>query len=219
MNLESELRGLDVEWPDAPRFALREHPGRRRRWAFVAALVAAAVAVAFAVPDSRGAILRFFHLGGAAVQVVETLPPARSAPLTDGLGDVIPLAAARTTVSRLLVPPGRAELRLAPGNVVSALFEADGAPVLLSELPNGGGGGVYLKKLASGETSVEGVDVAGDRGLWLSGREHVVVFPRRSPRLAGPVLIWEHGRTTYRLEGPHLTRDTALRIAASLRRG
>jgi len=216
MNLESELRALDVEWPETPRFALR---ARRRRWPLVVALAGAAVAVAFAVPESRGALLRFFHLGGVTVQVVDTLPPARNAELTDGLGDVIPVSAARKTVPRLLVPPGPSELHLAPGNIVSVVFQVDGAPILLSELPNGGGSGVYLKKLTSGETTVEPVEVGADPGLWLSGRKHVVVFPRRSPRLAGPVLIWEHGRTTYRLEGPELTRATALRVAASLRRG
>jgi hypothetical protein len=223
MDLELELRALEIDWPETPAFALREQPRRRWRWAAVAAIAAAAIAAAFAVPQSRGAILRFFHLGGATIQVVDTLPPAQNqASLSEGLGDVIPLDGARRTVSRLLVPPvdPLPSLHLAAGNIISVVFEAEGAPVLLSEIPNGGsGGGAYLKKLASGETRVEGVQVGPDRGLFLSGRAHVVVFPRRSPRLAGPVLIWEHGGTTYRLEGPELTRATSLRIAASLRRG
>jgi len=47
----------------------------------------------------------------------------------------------------------------------------------------------------------------------------VVGFPRRSPRLAGNVLLWEHGRTTYRLEGPSLARDDAIEFVQSLRKG
>jgi prolipoprotein diacylglyceryltransferase len=33
------------------------------------------------------------------------------------------------------------------------------------------------------------------------------------------VLLWEHGATTYRLEGPDLARSDAIRVALSLRRG
>src|SRR3954451_9298214 len=102
MNLETELRALDVAWPETPAFALKP---RRRRWPLVAALADAAVVAAFAVPQSRGAILRFFHLGAASVEVVETLPAADRRPLTEGLGRPIPLDAARTVVPGLRLPP------------------------------------------------------------------------------------------------------------------
>src|SRR3954470_6850786 len=102
MNLETELRALDVAWPETPAFALKP---RRRRWPLVAAPAAGAVVSAFAVPQSRGAILRFFHLGAASVEVVETLPAADRRPLTEGLGRPVPLAAARTLVPGLRVPP------------------------------------------------------------------------------------------------------------------
>ena len=82
-----------------------------------------------------------------------------------------------------------------------------------------GGGGTYLKKLATGGTRVDPVRVGTDAGLWISGGPHVVGFPRRSPRLAGNVLLWEHGRTTYRLEGPSLARDDAIEFVQSLRKG
>src|SRR3954453_3689411 len=102
MNLETELRALDVAWPETPAFALKP---RRRRWPFVAALAAAAIAAAFAVPQSRGAILRFFHLGAATVEFVDTLPPADRRPLSEGLGRSIPLDAARVLVPGLRLPP------------------------------------------------------------------------------------------------------------------
>jgi hypothetical protein len=181
--------------------------------------VAAAVAAVLAVPQSRGAVLRFFHLGNARIAVVDTLPPARTeTSLAAGLGDVIPLRAARRAIPQLLVPPVEPPppLHYAPGNVVSVVFESGGSAVLLSELSQGN---LYFKKLVSGESRVEGVQIGGDPGYWLAASRHVVVFPRRSPRLAGPVLLWVHLGTTYRLEGPNLRKEEAVRIALSLRRG
>src|SRR3954452_13009374 len=102
MNLETELRALEVAWPETPAFALAR---RRRRWPIVAACAAAAVAAAFAVPQSRGAILRLFHLGAASVEVVETLPAAERRPLAEGLGRPIPLDGGRALGPRPLPPP------------------------------------------------------------------------------------------------------------------
>ena len=221
MNLEAELRALEVEWPETPPFELvLEERRRRRRWPVAVAIAAAAIAAAFAVPQSRGAILRFFHLGGATVRVVDTLPHAEERPLTEGLGRVISLASAQRLLPGLLLPPleNVPALHYGPGDVVSLVFEHDGHPVLLSELP-GDGQGVYLKKLASGASRIEPVLVGSHDGLWISGGRHVIYFPRRSPRLAGNVLLWESARTTYRLEGPALERDDAIRLAESLRRG
>jgi hypothetical protein len=216
MSLETELRALDVEWPAAPAFALA--PRRRRRRIVAAALVAAALAAVFAVPQSRSAVLRLFHLGGATIRVVPTLPPVPERRLAEGLGPAVPVAEARRAVPGLLVPPGTPPTaRLGPGDVVSFLLATENGPVLLSELPFGHG--VFVKKLVSGESAVAGVQVGPDPGYWLAGRKHVVAFPQRSPRLAGPVLLWEHGGTTYRLEGPGLTEDDAIRLAVSLRRG
>ena len=49
----------------------------------------------FAVPQSRGAILRFFHLGADTIEFVDTLPPADERPLDAGLGAPVSLADAR----------------------------------------------------------------------------------------------------------------------------
>ena len=84
--------------------------------------------------------------------------------------------------------------------------------MLLSELP-GGDGGVYLKKLASGGTRVEPVDVGGSSGLWVSGLPHVTFFAGRSPRLAGNVLLWAAAGATYRLEGPNIRKEDAISLA------
>ena len=90
--LERSLRTLQVEWPATPDVASRLElaPRRSRRWIAVAAVaVALAIGAAFAVPQSRSAILRFFHLGGVSVERVETLPPAEQRPLAAALGQVV----------------------------------------------------------------------------------------------------------------------------------
>jgi hypothetical protein len=220
MSLESELRALQVDWPDTPRFRLEPARRRRRvRYALAFAILVAAVGAAFAVPESRGAILRFLHLRGASIEFVATLPQADERPLTDGLGDVVSLTVARSVIPGLLLPPldRRPALHFAPGEIISLVFEHRGAPVLLSELR--GGGGSYLKKLASFGTNAEPVRVGGHVGIWITGARHVVTYPRRPARLAGDVLLWETRSATYRLEGPSLTKADAIDLAESLRKG
>src|SRR5256885_16974393 len=99
MELERELRDLDVEWPQTPelRLVLGERPRRRSRRPLYAAiaLVLVGLAAAFAVPQSRGAILRFLHLGGQTIQVVDTLPPAQERPLAERLGSLVAVEPAR----------------------------------------------------------------------------------------------------------------------------
>ena len=217
MDLERELRAFDVAWPPTPSFRLEPAARRpRRTWLLVAVAAAcAALAAALAVPSSRGAILRFLHLGGVSVERVETLPAAQERPLGVELGPVVGEHAARLVVPRLVLP---AEGQVPPlhetGEVVSLVLRYHGRPVLLSELP---GDAAVLKKVAAEGTSVEFVHVGGGDGIWLSGRPHVVLFPAAPARLAGSTLVWVVGRTTYRLEGPGLTRAAALELAGSLR--
>jgi hypothetical protein len=90
-------------------------------------------------------------------------------------------------------------------------------PLLLTELrPPGGIGGVMLKKVAGSQSGVEWVTVNGESGLWISGGEHVLFGPGAPPRLAGNTLLWQRGELTLRLEGKHLTKPAALRLAASI---
>ncbi len=217
MDLERELRALEVEWPPTPELRLVLEPLRRRsrRPLFAAvALALVALAAAFAVPQSRGAILRFLHLGGESIQFVETLPPAGTRPLDAGLGSPVSEAQARARIPALLLPPVAGNLRLRlSGEVVSMVFAYRGKPVLLSELPSQQG--ILLKKLA-GSTNAKWVTVRGTSGLWLSGAPHVFFFPREPARLAGNTLVWATESTTYRLEGPGLSKADALALARSL---
>jgi hypothetical protein len=214
MDLERELRALPIEWPAAPQ--LRPVLARRRRrWPLVAAIALAAVAAAFAVPQSRGAILRFFDIGADKIQFVNTLPPAQQRSLDAGLGSATTLARARVLVPTLLLPPvGSPPSLHASGSVVSMVFLHGSKPVLLSEV---GGDGSFLKKLVGGQTDTHWVRVRNAYGLWLSGKPHIFFFPREPARLAGNTLVWQGNDTTYRLEAPGLKKNEALDLALSLR--
>lgn len=216
MDLERDLRALELEWPATPAFRLELAAGRRRRWPLAAAIAFAALAAALAVPQSRGAIFRFFDIGADRIQFVGTLPPAQERPLGAGLGAPTTLVAADVTVLELLLPPLDPLPTLhRSGGVISLVFASRGRPVLLSEVR---GDGVFLKKVAGGLTHTSYVQVRGEfSGLWLSGRQHVFFLPREPARLAGNTLVWQGNGTTYRLEAPGLTEREALDLAAALR--
>ena len=137
MDLERELRGLAVAWPETPELVhglgldlgARVRSRRPLLVAVAVALVVAALAAAFAVPQSRGAILRFLHLGGVTVEIVDTLPSAQERPLAAGLGPVVTAADARRYLGATpLVPPldPSPPLHYADG-VVSAVFADRGS--------------------------------------------------------------------------------------------
>jgi hypothetical protein len=207
--LEHDLRALRVDWPETPDVASRLELRPRRRLLVPALVLAAvlAVAAAFAVPQSRSAILRFFHLRGVTVERVGTLPPAEERPLASGLGSEIDDAQATSVLGGPFLPSAHGTLYERDG-IVSTLLRG---PVLLSEF----GAPEFLKKFAT--SNVEWVRVAPDvQGLWIAGAPHVVFFPDASPRLAGNVLVFATGTRTFRLEGPGLTRDDALAQAREI---
>jgi hypothetical protein len=207
--LERDLRALRIEWPETPDVASRLELRPRRRLLVPALVLAAivAVAAAFAVPQSRSAILRFFHLRGVTVERVGTLPPAEERPLAAGLGVEIDDTRARVLLDGPFLPAAHGTLFERDG-IVSTLLRG---PVLLSEF----GAPEYLKKFAT--SNVEWVQVAPDvQGLWIAGAPHVVFFPDASPRLAGNVLVFATDTRTFRLEGRGLTKADALAEARGI---
>jgi hypothetical protein len=207
--LEHGLRALPIEWPATPDVAAGLELRRRRHRPLVAAVVVAvAIGTAFAVPDSRGAILRFLHLGGVTVEHVDTLPPAEARPLAAGLGGPIDDAQARALLGAPFLPSGHGRLYDQYGFVSTLL--AIPQPALLTEF----GSASLIKKLAAGK--VEYVSIApGVSGLWIEGH-HVVFFPGASPRLAGNVLVWVGGGVTFRLEAPALAKARAFQLAREI---
>jgi hypothetical protein len=210
-----DLRSLDIAWPETPAFRLDFEPRRRvRRWPLVLAVASAAIAAAFAVPQSRGAILRFLDLGGVTIEHVDRLPAAEERPLGADLGPVVsPGVAAGELGHPLLLPDLEPlpPLHLASALVVSFVLSYRGEPVLVSELGYGDVG--ILKKVAATATLIEPVP----DGLWLSGGAHVLIFPGAPPRLAGNVLLVRRGGLTLRIEGARLAKADALRLARELR--
>jgi hypothetical protein len=219
--------GRELDVPRAPELGARvrariERRSRRRVGvAIVFAVGVVAVGIAFAVPQARSAILRFFHLGAATVERVETLPPARERPLVAGLGPARARAAAERIAGFPIVLPefdqGEPARYYARPGAIATSFRDHGKLVLLVEL-NGEQAGI-AKKFVGGQTQVEPAEVSGVYfGLWISGGDHVVRWSTpegggsATSRLAGDVLLWQaHGRT-YRIEG-QLSREAAMDLA------
>jgi len=199
----------------------------RRAGALAFALVAIAVATAFAVPQARTAILRFFHVGGATVVRVETLPPAVERNEAGGLGLPMSLQAAERAVGfHILLPPykccGPGRVYVLDDSMATVVVRSGGNHrALLSEFPSLGP--PSLKKLVLGQTRVEPAHVNGREALWIEGGSHTLRYfdrelglQERTVRVHGKVLIWLRGELTLRLEG-NLTKDDALSLARSTR--
>jgi hypothetical protein len=228
LELRLEELGRELMFPPAPDLvpAVLERAQRRpfawRRLGVAVALAAVALAAAFAVPQARTAILRFFHLGGATVVRVQTLPESTERARTAGLGFRVPLARAeRRAGFQLVLPPGErpASATVLDDSLVTVALRVYGKPVLLSEFPSFGSGS--LRKLATTEASVQPTHVGRADALWIEGPHAFEYFGRngfvQAPvRVRGNVLLWLHGPLTLRLEGP-LTKAQALELARRTR--
>jgi hypothetical protein len=227
--------GREIDFPSEPDLAsgalarLERRPRSPFPWRVAAvalALLAVAVGAAFAVPQARTTILRWFHLRGVTVVRVETLPPTRE-PLQAGLlGPPLPRVEAERAVGfRLLLPPfaGAAPKRVRVLNdaLATVSLRAHGQPVLLSEYR---GVAAFLRKAVVGETRVEPLRVDGDPGLWVAGTHTFTYFDRqgmfreRTVLVRRNVLLWVHDGITLRLEGK-LSKAEALGIARVTRSG
>jgi hypothetical protein len=221
--------GQELELPPEPNLVagVRARIERRRLlgWravAFAAALVAVAFGIAMAVPPARSAILRFFHIGAATVEQVDTLPAAQQRPLAAGLGPPLARRPAELRAHlRIKLPdlegPKPTRYYAQPG-LVATLLTYQGQPVLLAEMRDDQV--ALLKKFTLPSSKVEPVQL-GSYGLWVKG-SHVLTWQfglaetrQIKTRLAGNVLIWLVGNTTYRLEGDlpkHQMLELARRI-------
>jgi hypothetical protein len=228
--------GAELEFPSTPNLAgavaRRLAEGPRRRLAphpvfAAAALLAAVLAAALAIPPARSAILRFFHLQGVTIERVGSLPRVPQGAAFQ-LGDLLPTEEAQGRVDfEIVLPKLEREPRSLyvqeldpPGGQVSLIFRSrSGARVLLTEFR--GTTSPFIEKSAGPGTHIETVDVAGEPGFWLEGARHVITVDVRGRpleqrvRLAGNVLVWERRGLTLRLEG-RLSKNEALDIARSI---
>ena len=200
--------------------------GRARRarplaLAFAVALALAAGVLAFS-PGARSAFLELLRLKGATVSRVERLPQVE--PVALELGERVSRAEAeRRAGFRVLGLAGEQPdaVLLRAGRLVSLVYGPLDAPRLVlsqhrAEIWDG-----FFKKVSGSGTRVEEVAVAGERGLFVSGEVHQVMFledgyVRDEPTsLAGNVLLWNRGELLLRLEGD-LERDEAVALAESV---
>ena len=234
--------GRRVEFPPTPDLTprVRERlaegrPGRafggHRTLALAFAVLAVAVAAVMAVPQTRAAILEFFHLRGVTIERVQELP---TVPIQQGFGEVfvgdrVTLDEARKAVPfPLVVPealgdPDEVYLQkdFPPGGMVSFVYGTRKHPRALFTQFEATVREVIFKKVAEG-TDIDQVTVDGAPGFWVGGAHYFSYFDRNlqyqqeQVRLAGKALIWERGTVTLRLEAD-VTKAEALRIARSAR--
>jgi hypothetical protein len=231
-SLEQQLQrlGQELEYPPEPNLApavLAQLDRRPFPWRAVAIAVVAfamAVGAAFAVPQARTTILKWFHLRGVTVERVETLPPAEERSQAGGLGRPLSRDEAERAVGfQLALPPGTSPRRLyvLDGALASVVLRSEGRPLLLSEYRAADFS--MLKKSATGKTVIEVVRVNGEPGLWLEGGPHTLTYFNRRGEyrertivIHGNVLLWIHGDLTLRIEGK-LTKAQALDISRVIR--
>jgi len=225
-NLDAELRGLApfVELPPerdlAP--AVRARIGARRprpgRLVLALSLLVVAVAVAFAVPPARSAILRWLGLGNARIEFVDRLPDVRTRRPLD-LGVRVSLDTARKSVryhvltSKLLGKPNDVHLRF---DQVAFVYGDHKLVALQSE-------GTFFTKEVGPLTHVDRFRMDGAEAIWVSGARHFFGYVDANGQsraaqlyLAGNVLIWQRGSLTLRLEGK-VSRAEAMRLVRSFR--
>jgi hypothetical protein len=199
-------------------------------------LLIAAGAVA-AIPDARHAVLRVLGLEGATVERVATQPHAPVAPELH-LGPSVSLRRAGAEVGfRPLVPHG-----IGKPDRVAASAEVPGGELFLVYPPGPGlprsrftGVGLLvgefrgdlnpelIQKAVGPGGRIRRITIRGHRAIWIAGAPHELFYGTPSGaatatrvRLAGHVLLVQHGDVLVRIEG-QLGLDEARRVAASLR--
>ena len=233
--------GRELAVPDAPALAPRvlqalERPrpstSRRVRLGLALAVVlVAALLAALAIPDARSALLRFFHIGAARIEVVDELPTVAPEPpeldLETALGERVSLAQVRRLAGFDLLELEKRPDRvyLGPRGTVWFLYgRPDAVRLLVAQTPRLRVDEPFiLKKLAGAGASVETTKVRDNRAYFVSGEPHELILVdehgipvQETARLAQDVLLWEEDGRTYRLEGD-LALGEALEIANSLR--
>lgn len=227
--LELRLSALrdELAWPETPRLepGFDALPARRApvpRLALGFALVLAVLAGVLALsPGARSAFLEIFHLKGATVELVETLPQVEAQPID--FGEQVSREEAERRVGFELLDLGEPDAVFVREKSIASLVygPVEKPRLVLSQLRGAVWEGM-IKKLSGSGTRIEPVRVDGEPGLFITGDEHFVMFLNERGRisdeqtyLAGTVLLWNRGPLLLRLEGD-LTRAEALRLAESV---
>jgi hypothetical protein len=247
--LERALSGIEIEYPSTPALAaavrarVAQVPAPRRRRlaprtlaiAFAILLLLAGSAVA-AVPQWRHSVLDWLGLRSVKIERVERLPAAPARDIL-ALGPRTTLAdAARQASFTPVVPAGLPpdEVYFAedpPGGQVALVYKpragfpaagTTGVGMLITEFL-GQQQSIYIQKTLGNGTRAEPVTVNGQRGIWIAGEPHILMYRDRNgqvqdytARLATNTLLWRRGDLLLRLEA-HISKAEAVRIASSMR--
>jgi len=228
-DLERRLQALggEIAYPATPRFDLGfdrrpVRAGRLRPLALGFAILLAVLAGVLAFsPGARSAFLEIFRLKGATVERVERLPEVEVQAIDFGVQ--VSRQEAERRVGFELVDLGKPDAVFVRGTrMASLVYGSEEKPRLVLSQLRGAVWDGFVKKVGSGGTRIDEVTVNGERGLFITGDEHFVMFldgngaiSDERTYLAGTVLLWNRGPLLLRLEGD-LTRAEALEFAESV---
>jgi hypothetical protein len=234
----------DIEAGRVPKRRLLEgwSPELGRRLALAGATaVLLAVAILSFSPAAREAVADLLGLRGVGIRVTESPPPSAPAPTGPlsgfmDVGERVSLAQAQEAVDyeiRLptdrVAPPDEIYLSDDPeGGRVTSFFRA--GPGLPRIYETGTGAMLTqfigeldrntIGKLVAEDTTIERVEVNGNRGLWVKG-DHLFFLYRaggtvieETIRMSDSALLWQEGDVTLRLESG-LSLEAAIRLAES----
>jgi hypothetical protein len=227
--LERRLRELggEIAYPATPRFehAFERRPervGLRRPLALAFAVLLVALAGVLAFSDgARSAFLELFHIRGATVELVETLPDVQAQRLDFGERVSREEADRRAGFELLDLGEEPDAIFIRPDGLASVVYGDPDEPRLVLSQARGAIYDGFIKKVGQRGTIVRQVEVDGEPGLFVDGPDHFVMFRDENGQisdertyLAGTVLLWNRGELLLRLEGD-LTQAEALRLAES----
>jgi hypothetical protein len=228
--LELRLNALrdEIAWPETPEFELTLERTQARRlplrplalgFAILLAVLAGVLALS---PGARSAFLEIFHIRGATVERLETLPDVPAQRLD--FGERVSRAEAERRSGFPVVDLGGKPdaIFIRPDGLVSVVYGDPDRPRLVLSQARGAIFEGFMKKTGGSGTIVRYVTVNGEPGLFVTGDEHYVMFRDRygnitdeKTYLAGTVLLWNRGPLLLRLEGD-MTLAEARKLANSV---
>ena len=219
--------GGEIAYPATPRLQLdlagrSEHRSLRRPLVLAFAVLAVALTGVLAFsPGARSAFLELFHIRGATVELVETLPDVDAQRLDFGERVSRETAERRAGFDLLDLGDEPDAIFIRPDGLVSLVYGDSDNPRLVLSQARGAIYDGFIKKVGRSGTIVRQVEVDGEPGLFVDGPEHFVMFLDENgfvsderTYLAGTVLLWNRDELLLRLEGD-LTQRDALRLAES----
>ena len=228
--LELRLSALrdEIAWPETPLLEPVFDTRRARRLPLrplalgLAILLAVLAGVLALSPGARSAFLEIFHIRGATVERVETLPDVRAQRLDYG-ERVTREEAERLSGFQMLDLGSKPDaIFVRADGLVSAVYGNPSRPQVVLSQARGAIFDGFMKKTGGSGTIVRYVTIKGRPGLFVTGDEHYVMFRDRNGNitdektyLAGTVLLWNRGPLLLRLEGD-MTLAEARQLANSV---